>query len=1174
MFFLGTQAQANPAPPSVLNNGHLRFGDGTTDSVAADGNLRQPFYCGVATQPCPDNDWLKLTYSNYPLDNAIGIDGDGGDVEVNPWNNNGTIVSSAHLTDQVVDYSQFVAGSGTIVSTGTVTIDSKTLQLKNTYELPAGKSFIKITTRITNTSGVQINNVRLWVGTKDDYVAGSDATTKERGKILDGAFHTVDTMAERAPALRISSDGSGVLFYSTSSHASTATNAYGEFSVVYGTNPQLTPISTYSDGSYALFVRMNDLEPGHFDELTWYYAAGDLASLDGIVGDVSDVAQGPTSFTVTSTAAAGGAISPATISVTSGATTGFTVTPAAGYSIGTVEGCAGTLAGSTFTTGAITSACTVSATFNPIDYAVTASAGEGGSISPANVSKHYQDTASFDVSPASGYSIAAVTGCGGTLSGRTYTVASITGACSVSASFALTQPVFSFVQPGAPEGSGTSQPEMIELNSTQLFTGLPPDVRPKAYAFDGTQLDVTLVDPEDRYIPGDHVLTWQTTDSRGAVATVQQTIRVWPIVSFGPDMTIGGQAGNSDHFRIALNGMSPVYPFTVNFTASGDLQGNDLQSGQVTFEKGDVEKEVGFAVLEDMPAGAADRHVQLTLQGEGNIDSHPLTVTITAANKAPTVALTVLQEGMKRPSVARDGGQVTITADIHDPNSGDEHTSQWSGPSGAVFTTLGDSITIDPSSLPVGVHRFELTVTDNGMPPIVSHSTFELVVTETAQALPQGATAFLPSGLPNHPDYAPAAPNVLPEKKRELSHHVMESEPGTKLALGSYAALQGEYQTGVPGTLAGSNLSADSVSNVGGYFDFVVTDMPVVGASVNVVIPQRAAIPAQPIYRKFDNATGSWHTFFEDEGNQLASAPGEDGFCPPPASEAYVAGLHAGDWCVRLTIRDGGPNDTDGQQNGSVADPGGVGSLSTVVVTGESHGKDGGGGSFDAWMLLAGLGFASLRILGRQRRWAVLAGLAALSGNAMADEEHQWYAGATFGQARSDVSAGELTRKLEALGYDATATVDDETRSAWRVHAGYQWNRYLALEAGYVDLGDIDTRFSGSVADVAQFLADTNSLHPVSANGFDLAMIGRYEFGSRVAVNARMGSFFWKTDIRTDNASVQTVKRDDSGVDGLVGIGADINLYRGLSLNVEGTRYGIGGDHIDFIGAGITWRWQ
>lgn len=71
----------------------------------------------------------------------------------------------------------------------------------------------------------------------------------------------------------------------------------------------------------------------------------------------------PTTYQVSATAGAGGAISPANATVNAGGTTTFTLTPKSGYTVSGVTGCGGTLAGSTYTTGVINAACTVTASF-------------------------------------------------------------------------------------------------------------------------------------------------------------------------------------------------------------------------------------------------------------------------------------------------------------------------------------------------------------------------------------------------------------------------------------------------------------------------------------------------------------------------------------------------------------------------------------------------------------------------------------------------------------------------------------------------------------------------------------------------------------------------------------------------------------------------------------------
>ena len=70
-------------------------------------------------------------------------------------------------------------------------------------------------------------------------------------------------------------------------------------------------------------------------------------------------------------------------------------------------------------------------------YSVTPSAGVGGSISPGTSQPVlYNGTTSFTITPAGGYSIYSVTGCGGTLSGNTYTTGQITGNCTFQVTFA------------------------------------------------------------------------------------------------------------------------------------------------------------------------------------------------------------------------------------------------------------------------------------------------------------------------------------------------------------------------------------------------------------------------------------------------------------------------------------------------------------------------------------------------------------------------------------------------------------------------------------------------------------------------------------------------------------------------------------------------------------------
>ena len=71
-------------------------------------------------------------------------------------------------------------------------------------------------------------------------------------------------------------------------------------------------------------------------------------------------------------------------------------------------------------------------------YTVTPSAGAGGSISPSTPQTvNLGSTVTFTVTPDTGYHIDTVTGCGGALTGNTYTTGPITADCDVTATFEI-----------------------------------------------------------------------------------------------------------------------------------------------------------------------------------------------------------------------------------------------------------------------------------------------------------------------------------------------------------------------------------------------------------------------------------------------------------------------------------------------------------------------------------------------------------------------------------------------------------------------------------------------------------------------------------------------------------------------------------------------------------------
>ncbi len=499
-------------------------------------------------------------------------------------------------------------------------------------------------------------------------------------------------------------------------------------------------------------------------------------------------------------------------------------------------------------------------------------------------------------------------------------------------------------------------PDPVVIDATGLLTARPALTPPSAVdALDGA-VEATLTTTADRFAPGRHVLTWSAVDAAGNRATVEQRFDVQPLVSLAADQVRG--EGTTAHVRFLLNGESPSYPLEVAYTVDGTAAADDhdLTGGTVVFEDGMRETSVPVTIAGDDRFEGPET-IRVALDGEGNFgDPDQHVITIVEDNAPPEVTLSFTQDDRAGRIITRNGGPVTVAASVDDPNAGDSHSYEWLFPASALVTQVdGATRSLEPGRLEPGVHPVRLIVRDDGNP--IESTTVSENIRVVAQApslsaqqdsdgdgvddATEGFGDDDGDGQPNYLD-GNVAGNVLSEEVADGDRFLIESQPGTRPGLGEQALAAGDSGAGVASDeLAGGGVPEDEVTNVGGYFDFRVNGVPIAGDSIDVVIPQRQPVPEDAVYRKFVN--GMWVDFLEDVNNALASATGEEGVCPPPGSDAYRNGLIPGDWCVQLTIEDGGPNDADGLANGAVVDPGGVGTRSDAQDPDDGDGDDGNG---------------------------------------------------------------------------------------------------------------------------------------------------------------------------------------------------------------------------------------
>ena len=459
--------------------------------------------------------------------------------------------------------------------------------------------------------------------------------------------------------------------------------------------------------------------------------------------------------------------------------------------------------------------------------------------------------------------------------------------------------------------------------------------------------------------PGRNLVSYLATDRMNNVGEGQQVVNVRPLVSVNKDVI--SAEGASVEFRVILNGPSSYYPFTVPYvidnSSTTDANDHDLAAGIVTFTNDDRPQTESVVVINLTDDQIEEGREQLVIRLDdrttddqdlaGGFDpDNPdifdinsgaktqLTIGIVETNIPPDATLIVNQDGSDTIQVTARGGPVTISANVVDPNPGDSISFNWSATDNRLVDTDGntsnDQFVFDPAPLQPGRYLAQITATDSQGATDVTRLYFRVVMrlpilsnlndtdNDGVGDEDEGTADTDEDGIPNYLDNIVAS-NVLPEVARETNSFLVECDPGVRCRLGQFALLgnNGGARLEMNDIEEQEDISIDPVfENAGGVFDFEIHDLDTLGQTVSVVLPQQAAIPENGIYRKFQN--NQWQNFVINANNQVHSAPGNLGFCPPPGDDSYESGLLAGYFCVQLTIEDGGPNDSDGQVHGRV----------------------------------------------------------------------------------------------------------------------------------------------------------------------------------------------------------------------------------------------------------------
>jgi opacity protein-like surface antigen len=134
------------------------------------------------------------------------------------------------------------------------------------------------------------------------------------------------------------------------------------------------------------------------------------------------------------------------------------------------------------------------------------------------------------------------------------------------------------------------------------------------------------------------------------------------------------------------------------------------------------------------------------------------------------------------------------------------------------------------------------------------------------------------------------------------------------------------------------------------------------------------------------------------------------------------------------------------------------------------------------------------------------------------------------------VSAGQGTLKVEEPGSRI-----DLDGTAYKVFIGYRLMRFLSIEGGYADLGDLD-----ETVEMTRIEAE--------ADLWNAWALGTLPVSEQVDIWAKLGVAAWDSRVSTDDGIMPTTT-DDSGTDLAFGFGASFKFTEHFGLRLEWETY-------------------
>ncbi len=186
----------------------------------------------------------------------------------------------------------------------------------------------------------------------------------------------------------------------------------------------------------------------------------------------------------------------------------------------------------------------------------------------------------------------------------------------------------------------------------------------------------------------------------------------------------------------------------------------------------------------------------------------------------------------------------------------------------------------------------------------------------------------------------------------------------------------------------------------------------------------------------------------------------------------------------------------------------------------------------------------ALRLIG-------LAGLGSLTAlPSFAQDDSYSYLGLGIGQSRAQIADQRIAAGLLANGLTMTSIASDEHDTAYKIFGGYQFNRNIAVELGYFNLGKFG--FMANTAPPGTLNGE------IKLQGLNLDLVGTIPLSDRWSAIGRIGAQYARAQDSFSGTGAVTVlnpnpRKNETNLK--LGAGLQYEISRSMLVRAEAERY-------------------